>query len=170
MKPATPNQIRYYTSLAQERGEPLPDFSRMTIREASEGISRLRSQPVKASDTDRGDGTNLTDVPSGRYAVEVGGRVQFYKLDNLTDASGRWAGWVFAKHQQGDNFARAGAQRPGQTYRGDHDEAMRLIVADPLAAAKRYGHALGVCAVCGRALTDPDSIAAGIGPVCAKRF
>jgi hypothetical protein len=32
-----------------------------------------------------------------------------------------------------------------------------------------YGLASGVCFVCGRRLSDPDSVKAGIGPVCAKR-
>lgn len=32
-----------------------------------------------------------------------------------------------------------------------------------------YGLASGVCFVCGRRLSDPDSVRAGIGPVCAKR-
>jgi hypothetical protein len=33
-----------------------------------------------------------------------------------------------------------------------------------------YGIKYGVCCVCGALLTDEKSIAAGIGPVCAKRF
>lgn len=36
------------------------------------------------------------------------------------------------------------------------------------AAAK--GHLDGVCVVCGRALTEPKSVQAGIGPVCAKKL
>lgn len=39
-----------------------------------------------------------------------------------------------------------------------------------LEQAKAFGRETGVCCVCGRTLTDPDSIAAGIGPVCATRF
>lgn len=36
--------------------------------------------------------------------------------------------------------------------------------------AAAFGHRFGSCIVCGRELTDPASVAAGIGPVCAKRF
>ena len=167
---ATTRQKSFIEKLTRERGLPVPNgLDTLPVGDASKVIGTLLATPIPTNViTD--DGVNLTDVMSGRYAVEVNGRVQFYKLDNLTSATGRWAGWVFVKAQQGDNFARAGAQRPGQTYRGDHDDAMRLILDNPLAAAKRYGHALGVCAVCGRALTDPTSIAAGIGPVCASRF
>lgn len=35
--------------------------------------------------------------------------------------------------------------------------------------AAEYGRAHGRCLVCGRTLTNPESIAAGIGPICAGR-
>jgi hypothetical protein len=35
---------------------------------------------------------------------------------------------------------------------------------------KKYGKLYGVCCVCGRVLTDENSIQAGIGPVCANKF
>ena len=35
--------------------------------------------------------------------------------------------------------------------------------------ARAIGQETGVCIVCGAFLTDPKSVAAGIGPVCAKR-
>ena len=34
--------------------------------------------------------------------------------------------------------------------------------------AKRYGRETGQCCCCARTLTNPDSIAAGIGPICAS--
>ncbi len=36
--------------------------------------------------------------------------------------------------------------------------------------AKLFGQLYGVCCACGRLLTDENSIAAGIGPICAGRF
>lgn len=42
--------------------------------------------------------------------------------------------------------------------------------ADPLAAAVKYGRESGCCCSCGRDLTDPASIEAGIGPICAGKF
>lgn len=32
------------------------------------------------------------------------------------------------------------------------------------------GRATGICSVCNRELTDPESIAAGIGPICGGRI
>ncbi len=42
--------------------------------------------------------------------------------------------------------------------------------ADPKAAAIAYGKEFGVCSCCNRTLTDPVSIAAGIGPICASNW
>lgn len=44
------------------------------------------------------------------------------------------------------------------------------IESDPLATAQKYGKLSGSCCSCGRDLTDPESIAAGIGPICAGKF
>lgn len=39
-----------------------------------------------------------------------------------------------------------------------------------LEEAKSFGALYGTCCVCGRTLTNEESIAAGIGPVCAGKF
>lgn len=44
------------------------------------------------------------------------------------------------------------------------------VGADPLAAAVAHGKATGQCSCCGRELTDPESIARGIGPICAEKY
>lgn len=49
-------------------------------------------------------------------------------------------------------------------------ELLRTVAADPKEAATAYGKATGVCACCGRELTDPASIAAGIGPICESKW
>lgn len=49
-------------------------------------------------------------------------------------------------------------------------DALAAIEADPEAAAVLHGKASGRCAVCSRDLTDPESIARGIGPICAEKF
>jgi hypothetical protein len=53
-------------------------------------------------------------------------------------------------------------------------DALMVLLAefdiDPLAAAQKYGKLAGRCCSCNRDLTDPASIAAGIGPICAGKF
>lgn len=48
--------------------------------------------------------------------------------------------------------------------------AVAAVAADPLTAAIEYGKATGRCSCCGRELTDPVSIAKGIGPICESGF
>lgn len=43
------------------------------------------------------------------------------------------------------------------------------IAADPRAAALAHGIKTRQCAICGAELTHPDSVARGIGPICAGR-
>ena len=52
---------------------------------------------------------------------------------------------------------------PGLVYR--LDPADKLTVEE----AAKLGHHHGVCMICARTLTDPESVARGIGPVCIKR-
>ena len=49
-------------------------------------------------------------------------------------------------------------------------ELIKNIGEQPLEEAKRYGRVTGSCSVCGRELTNKDSIEAGIGPICAEAF
>lgn len=44
------------------------------------------------------------------------------------------------------------------------------VAADPLGRAIAHGKTTGSCAICSRVLHDMESIARGIGPICAKRF
>lgn len=51
--------------------------------------------------------------------------------------------------------------------------AIRRLTAEhrmSLEDAKAWGVETGICCVCGAFLTDPESVEAGIGPVCGKRF
>jgi hypothetical protein len=59
------------------------------------------------------------------------------------------------------------------TSRDCTSEAKERIVAvatDPKQAAIAYGKRFGACAVCGRELTDGDSIDRGIGPICSEKY
>jgi hypothetical protein len=48
--------------------------------------------------------------------------------------------------------------------------ALQTISTEPREAAIRYGRLTGVCGCCGRELTDPESIAKGIGPICEAKW
>lgn len=44
------------------------------------------------------------------------------------------------------------------------------IAADPRGSAIDYGRETGICACCGRTLTNKESIDLGIGPICADKW
>jgi hypothetical protein len=72
-------------------------------------------------------------------------------------------------------LATDGSVRPWRSYRGDVAELKADIAAllDPAAASeagKRYAQESGNCYRCNRVLTTPESIALGIGPVCAGKL
>lgn len=81
------------------------------------------------------------------------------------------AGFIYVKHD-GDY---AGKISPAGyfTQRGTDQtlvQKLASISVDPFAAALKYGRETGTCACCARDLTDPNSIADGIGPVCKKKW
>jgi hypothetical protein len=64
----------------------------------------------------------------------------------------------------------AGVFQPSPACTDEHTAALIPIGADPFNACKTHGIETGNCSCCGRTLTDPVSVAAGIGPYCAERF
>lgn len=44
------------------------------------------------------------------------------------------------------------------------------VAQDPFAAAKLHGLQTGRCSCCRRELTNPESVALGIGPICREKF
>ena len=50
------------------------------------------------------------------------------------------------------------------------ENAVLAAAADPFNACVKFGRETGACSVCGRTLTDPESVQRGIGPICAQKF
>lgn len=113
---------------------------------------------------------DLSELLPGMYAVPAGSTRLKVRVSHGGDA-GRWAGFIFvndgAEYGAGTRY---GMQKPGEMYRGQIEDELRAILADPKAASAAYGQLVGRCGVCGRRLEDEDSVARGIGPVCAERF
>lgn len=101
------------------------------------------------------------DLPAGRYAVTgEDGTTDFYRVDH---GKNNWEGTLFIKLQISDDE---------QNLRGANARtiAEKIMAAGPREASIRYGKEIGHCGVCGRTLTNNDSIEAGIGPVCADKM
>lgn len=98
-----------------------------------------------------------------------------FAIDTEADAINRTAFWwiVPGSHGDGRFFIRQviggqGAVRVRITPEAMIAIAEKIIAADPKAAMLRYGRELGECGHCGRTLTNDESRARGIGPVCAR--
>jgi len=74
-----------------------------------------------------------------------------------------------------ENQAYLGKVTEGRFYAVpacDAETSGRIVSAasDPHAAAKAYGQRTGQCSCCGRELTNAESIALSIGPICRDKF
>lgn len=154
-------------SQAKEKGYLSPKQTKAAESMRAKVEAKRKAKDEREAKT---TGLNLDGVPSGYYAVPGGDTRLKVRIARGKDGS-KWEGWTFvsdgAEYGQRRNY---GSQRPGGTYRGDIEDALRAIAADPLAARKAYGLLWGVCGSCGRKLEDEESIAAGIGPVCANKW
>jgi hypothetical protein len=80
-------------------------------------------------------------------------------------------GWIFVDDGAAYGSRQTyGKQAPGGTYAGKIQDQLRAILANPLEAQIAYGKLTETCGYCGRKLEDPESVAAGIGPICAAKY
>jgi hypothetical protein len=164
---ATERQAEFIKSLLASRTGYTDEFAErvstalaedsLPRKKASEVIDYLLKHPNAAKAA-----TVTTEVEQGYYAVKsLSGNqdLDFFKVDK--PESGKWAGYTFVKRVIG---GRADVRVRGAEAR----KALDAIAADA-DAGPRYGREIGNCWVCGRHLTDEESRATGIGPVCAGR-
>lgn len=85
---------------------------------------------------------------------------------------GRNAGYLYVKHhgEYAGKIAPTGVFSPAYGVAQDVVDGLAAIGNDPLAEAVKHGKETGQCACCGRQLTDPESVARGIGPICAEKW
>jgi hypothetical protein len=125
--------------------------------------NEVQDQPLRKR-TAQPNGQNVpVEVPAGRYAVTgEDGTTKFYRVDRPTE--GRWVGYVFVKVQAGDDLYNVYNRQARNTI-------LAKIAADGVQEAMlRYGREIGNCGHCGRTLTNEESRAAGIGPVCRGKM
>lgn len=95
----------------------------------------------------------------GMYLVDA----TVVKVVQARTGSGRsYAKVLHPRRPAGERWEYVGRNA---TYRGCTPARMMTFEQ-----AVAIGHAYGICACCGADLDDPESVAAGIGPVCVRRF
>lgn len=157
-------------ALAHAAADAAPEmayaWAPLTRKGASALIEWLKSLPTEANVRidDRRHEDSTVEVPAGRYAIDtqvhaVNGTA-FYKVDR--PETGRWAGYVFVKQIIGSDEQKL-SMKQGRAI------LARIAAVGAEAASARYGHEIGECGICGRQLTNDESRARGIGPVCAAK-
>lgn len=94
-----------------------------------------------------------------------------YKVSLVTD--GFNAGGLYVFHNgtyigkvKGDTFYQSnGIEIVLEIY-----EQITSLLSDPKTYAVAYGQRTGECAICGRELTNKESIKYGIGPICMEKL
>ena len=148
---ATAKQIALITALRAERNlEPL-NLGGLTIEDASAEIARLFAIPRPKAER-KAERVQVTEA--GIYRTSDG---TIYKVQRS-----RETGNLYAK--------RLNVAGRGFTYAQGAIYALTPADRLTLAEAKAFGFEFGICCVCGAELSDPKSVAQGIGPVCAKRW
>lgn len=154
--PASDAQIKFLRSLLVEKIEDEEksaaavawlDTHKLSKATASAKISEYLNMPTVRSQR----GGVFGDIEEGMYKVDG----EIFKVYHTQ------AGHLATKQLTEDGFEYTG-QRPLNSIKPEH----RMTLDE----AKEYGKVTGTCCNCGRLLTNEESIAAGIGPICATKF
>lgn len=117
-----------------------------------------------------GSELDLSDLVKGYYAVPDGD-TRLKLCVRRPGKNSRWFGWTFVDDGAGYGRRKTyGKQAPDGLYMGSIQDQLRSILKDPLEAMVAYGKLTGTCGKCGRLLEDEESVAAGIGPICASKM
>lgn len=100
-------------------------------------------------------------VPEGHYALLIEDVWKFFRVQHGKSGSA-WEGNTFIDRQASNEYF------PVEMMKERKDLLLR-IAEDAKQASVDYGRQLGRCGRCNRDLTDPESIASGIGPICAEK-
>lgn len=120
-------------------------------------------------------------VPDGRYTIIWEDGYKTIRVSHQGEFDEFMPGRAILSFLSGSNndrdytsFAHVderGQVRVWKRHQGNERlrEAVKVLLGDPKAASQAYARESGCCGICNRSLTTPESIAAGIGPECAKK-
>lgn len=145
---ATQKQIAFIKKLADERQVKLDlAFIDMSSHEASQLISDLLAKPKVNTGC-----LHVSEIKVGLYE-DIFQRIIRVVPSRTTD---------FLYGEYFDENLNKFIYAKGIIH--------KLVKRLDLDEVKGFGKAFGVCGVCARLLTNPESIAAGIGPICAMKY
>jgi hypothetical protein len=123
------------------------------------GQGSLRAdKPVPVSESNK----RWAGVPVARYGLFHKGEQSWHFFEVRRPDAGKWQGWTFIGELTGDTVRKLPQQ--------EADKIFAKITEDPARRMTDYGKQTTVCCRCHRTLTDPKSVAKGIGPDCAEMY
>lgn len=154
---ASAAQIGFLRQLTSEQGEEIR--TSYTKQEASDEISRLLKAREEAPKTEVRTGSKVTE--DGMYQTSDG---TVYKVQIAKQGSGRLYAKQLTEHKTEDGSSWSFEYASGAIH--------RLTPADKMSLeqAQEFGKLYGVCCRCAADLTDEESIARGMGPICAGKM
>ena len=169
MNPPSDKQVAYILDLLKTHIWP-DDFSEGDLKSMERRqVSTLIESLKKAPRRDKSNGATspnqgFDDIPDGRYAI------QWRSIKN--------AGWKFyqVKHGHTRVFVDLLIGSPGEyrktSLRGADVNTVLHEIRDitPRQASINFGLESETCGVCSSPLTNAESIALGIGPVCRNKM
>lgn len=141
------------------------DVERAAARAAEQAQQAARTAPVEAA---RLEAAFAAAMASGLKRPRITLTGFGFSLARASSAN---AGAIYVK--AGETYlgkVRGGQFTPSRECAPAQQAEVAAVLADPMGAAESYGRLTGNCCICSRLLTDPESVARGIGPVCARRF
>jgi hypothetical protein len=133
-------------------------------------------------------GLDLSGLPDGRYAAPDMTGVHdnvFLVVKRVRNTVARDRRYTYGKIVTGNEIVLAGTievriwssdtkewigqQKPGDVYRGQREDELKLIMGMPEPFAILFGKLLGYCGRCGKKLTDQVSRDIGLGLECEKQ-
>lgn len=165
-------EVSGWNSFAAQMIVKAQEFGSLTPNQFAAAEKMYAKHVAKNDDriAQEANGIDLSDLPGGTYAVP-GSDTRLKIAIRRPGKNSRWHGYIFvddgAEYGNRNNYGR---QAPDSKYVGKCEEQLTAILKDPLAAMKAYGRLVGVCGACGRLLEDEESVANGIGPICANKF
>ena len=118
---------------------------------------------IQMIETAKQNGLKRIKVNLGDYSLKPNKRqAGAYVFDNTQIVEGRYGtgpkyiGWITETNTNIKDEATIGF--------------LQAASKNPLAAAKLHGQQTGNCSCCGRELTNAESIALGIGPICLQKY
>lgn len=147
----------------------------LAVRSAIQKADERRAAAVEAAPSVAGEGLSRL-LKAFQTAMDNGLRNPKVRVGSLTFSPAK-----AASKNYGSLYVKADGEYAGKiTPEGrfvcayatsqETKDLVARVGADPLAAAVAHGKETGQCSCCGRELTDPESIARGIGPICAEKY